>query len=130
VNIGTSYIQDMQQLSSSVCAGKPAIKEITVGGTIADQELQIRTGRAIAAVTAPENIGYLGTISPGNWVPVGKVFATAPYGIAVAKTNTGLLNALDGAMKDIVSDGTYAKIAKRWNLVPSEVHSVTINAGL
>lgn len=129
INIGTSYIPDVAQLSAKVCKGKSPIKDIIVGGTIADQELQIKTGRAIAAVTAPENVGYLSTVSPGDWVTIGPVFAPSYYGIAFAKSQVALFNAATRAFKDILQDGVYVQIAKRWHVTGSEVSKVMRNVG-
>jgi polar amino acid transport system substrate-binding protein len=129
INVGTSYIPDLQALSNQVCKGKPAMKSIIVGGTIADQELQIRTGRAIAAVTAPENVGYLSTISPGDWKTIGPVFAPSYYGIAFAKSDTALFHAATKAFADILTDGTYLKIARKWNVTGSAVTKVMTNLG-
>jgi len=129
INVGTAYVADLQALSAKVCKGKAPMKDIVVGGTIADQQLEIRTGRAIAAVTAPENVGYLSTISPGKWVTIGPVFAPSYYGIAFAKSQTGLFHAATLAFGDILHDGTYVGIAKKWHVPGSEVTSVMTNRG-
>jgi polar amino acid transport system substrate-binding protein len=129
VNVGTSYIPDLQALSNQVCHGKPSMKMIVVGGTIADQELQIKTGRAIAAVTAPENVGYLSTISPGDWKTIGPVFAPSYYGIAFAKSDVALFNAATRAFGDLLADGAYAKIAQKWHVTGSEVATAQTNLG-
>lgn len=129
INVGTAYVADVAALSAKVCKGKAAMKDIIVGGTIADQELEIRTGRAIAAVTAPENVGYLSTISPGKWDTIGPVFAPSYYGIAFAKAQTGLFHAATKAFGDILHDGTYDNIAKKWHVTGSEVTSVMTNRG-
>ncbi len=36
------------------------------------------------------------------------------YGFAVSKDNPGLLKAMNGALKEVIADGTYAKIFKKW----------------
>jgi ABC-type amino acid transport substrate-binding protein len=58
---------------------------------------------------------------------VGLPFAKVPYGVDVPKAETGLLNGLKLALKDVLADGTYAMIAKKNNLQESEVTSVAVN---
>jgi polar amino acid transport system substrate-binding protein len=103
------------------------MKVLAVGGSFAEEVLQIQTGRAIAAVATPDNIAYEDTVSPGKYVRVGLPFAKVPYGIDVPKAETGLLKALERALKDVITDGTYAMIAEKNNLQESEVTGVAVN---
>ena len=126
---GTSYVQDVPKLSQQLCAGKKAIKLLIVGASLADSKLQINSGRANAAVTGPETFGNLDSSQPNTWARVGKIFAPTTYGIAIKKGNTQLRDAVAAAFKAVIADGTYAKIAKKWNQEASMVSSVAINAG-
>ncbi len=48
---------------------------------------------------------------------VGKVFPTKePYAIVLNKENTNLTKAMNGALAQIVADGTYAKLADKYSL--------------
>lgn len=44
----------------------------------------------------------------------GGTFTKEPYGVAMQKQNTKLVKAVNKAIDDIKSDGTYAKMAKKW----------------
>ncbi len=127
--VGTSYVQELPQLSASLCKGKAPIKVLAVGGSLAEEEIQVKTGRAIAAVTAPENFGYLSKSVQGDWVPVGGIFAPSLYGIAVKKGNTPVRNAIAAAFRDTIKEGTYMKLARKWKQEASAVSTVTINKG-
>jgi len=43
-----------------------------------------------------------------------KVPTEETYGIAVAKDSTELLDEINGGLKEVISDGTYAKIYEKW----------------
>jgi polar amino acid transport system substrate-binding protein len=125
--VGTAFIAELGTLSQSLCKGKAPLKVLAVGGSFAEEVLQIQTGRAIAAVATPDNIAYEDTVSPGKYVRVGLPFAKVPYGIDIPKAETGLLKALEMALKDVLNDGGYAKIAAKNNLEESEVTGVAVN---
>lgn len=125
--IGTAFIAELGTLSTTLCKGKAPLKVLAVGGSFAEEVLQIQTGRAVAAVATPDNIAYEDTVSPGKYVRIGLPFAKVPYGIDVPKSETGLLDALKMALKDVLEDGDYAKIAAKNNLQESEVTSVVVN---
>jgi polar amino acid transport system substrate-binding protein len=125
--IGTAFIAELGTLGATMCKGKAPMKVLAVGGSFAEEVLQIQTGRAIAAVATPDNIAYEDTVSPGKYVRVGLPFAKVPYGIDVPKAETGLLKALERALKDVITDGTYAMIAEKNNLQESEVTGVAVN---
>jgi polar amino acid transport system substrate-binding protein len=121
--VGTSYIQEIPTLSATTCKAKAPMKVLAVGGSLAEEELTVKTGRAAAAVSAPENFSSLSSA----YVPVGGIWAPSHYGIAVKKGNTPVINAVKAAFGDVLKDGTYASIAKRWGQTASEVTTVTVN---
>ncbi len=125
---GTSFVQDVPALSAKVCAGKSPIKVLAVGiSGNAGLELQLSTGRAVAAVTGAETYGYLTQTEPGKWQAVGEIFAASPYGIAVRKDDTGLRDALRTALTNMHTDGTYQKILAQWSQQASALDKITVN---
>jgi polar amino acid transport system substrate-binding protein len=127
--VGTAFTGELTALSASTCAGKAPLKVLAVGGSFADEVLQITTGRAVAAIATPDNIAYELTTSPGTYVKVGQPFDLVPYGIDIPKADTGLLSAMKMAMQDLLADGAYAKIAAANDLQQSELSSITVNSG-
>jgi len=57
---------------------------------------------------------------------VGKVYGTAPYGLALPK-NGGLDKPMLAALKKLMSDGTYASILKKWGIQAGAIKNPTIN---
>jgi polar amino acid transport system substrate-binding protein len=53
-------------------------------------------------------------------------FKTAPYGLAFPKGNGMAKPALD-ALKELMSNGTYAKILKKWQLSSAAINNPVIN---
>ncbi len=125
---GTSFVEDVPALSATICKGKSPIKVLAVGiSGNAGLELQLTTGRAVAAITGAETFGYLTQTEPGKWAAVGDIFAKSPYGIAVRPADTQLRDALSMALAHMVSDGSYAKILAQWAQQSSALSKVTVN---
>ncbi|MGW7515821.1 ABC transporter substrate-binding protein [Streptomyces sp. NPDC054796] len=60
---------------------------------------------------------------------VGEQMESAPYGMAVSKTNTELRDALKAALDAVIKDGSYDKALKKWGVEDGGVDSAKINAG-
>ncbi|MEV4431546.1 ABC transporter substrate-binding protein [Streptomyces sp. NPDC049555] len=60
---------------------------------------------------------------------VGDQVEAAPYGIAVAKDNAQLRDALKEALEAIVKNGTYEKVVKTWGVDAGAIKEVKINGG-
>jgi polar amino acid transport system substrate-binding protein len=67
-------------------------------------------------------------LEPNTYKPIGEPFATSPEGIAFAKSNPKLRDAVLGALNKLIANGTYAAIVAKWNLQSSAVKRVTLNA--
>ncbi|MFE7133974.1 ABC transporter substrate-binding protein [Streptomyces sp. NPDC057638] len=90
--------------------------------------LQLDSGRAVATIVdypvaqlfAAKNAGY--EVLP-------KQYGTAPWGIAVAKGQSGLRDAVQRALQDLIDDGGYRKILDRYGVGGSAVSRATVNDG-
>jgi putative glutamine transport system substrate-binding protein len=74
---------------------------------------QALLGGRVDAMTTDDGIllGYQRQ-APDQTQIVGGTFTFEPYGIGIAKTNATLLRAVNAALRQIGSDGTYAKLYK------------------
>lgn len=126
----TALVDDIKQFSDKSCvaAGKPAITVVGTEGS-ADARTQLRQGRIEAAMQGGETLPYIMKQEPGAYALVGEPVRFTPMGIAVGKDNTALRDAIAGAARALVADGTYAKLATKWDLTPSMLKEITINAG-
>ena len=76
-----------------------------------------------------ETLPYLMTQEPNTYAPIGEPVIYTLMGIATGKDATELQAALADALRGMMADGTYAALLTKWNLSPSGLSEVTINAG-
>lgn len=60
---------------------------------------------------------------------VGDQVEAGPYGIAVAKDNTELRDALRAAVQAIIDNGEYEKIIKKWGVEDGAITEAKVNSG-
>ena len=76
----------------------------------------VATGRADACFRDFTANAYMAKMSGGAFKVVGGIVKTQPYGIAVAKDKLPLAEALDAALNQVIADGTYLSILKKWDV--------------
>ncbi len=126
----TALVNDVKAFSDKNCvaAGKPAITVVGTEGS-ADARTQLRQGRIDAAMQGGETLPYIMKQEPNTYAPVGEPVRFTQMGIAVGKDNAKLRDAIASAARGLMADGTYARLAKKWDLEPSMVKEISINAG-
>jgi len=90
--------------------------------------LALATGRVDAALADSGVAGYMAKQSDKKFEVVGEPYATAPYGIAVPKSDGKFAEALQGAVNEIIKNGTYKKILAKWASDGGAITSSEINA--
>jgi polar amino acid transport system substrate-binding protein len=93
--------------------------------------LQVKNGRAVAGLQDYPVATYNARTSGGgnDFEVVGDQIQAGPLGIAVAKDNQGLRDALQKALQAIIDDGSYAKLIEKYQTPLGAVDSATVNAG-
>lgn len=120
--------QDIPDRSKKcTAAGKKAIDEKVYPDQNA-VNLALATGRVDAALADSGVAGYMAEKSDKKFEVVGKPYSTAPYGIAVPKDSGDFKKALQGAVDEIIKNGTYAKILKKWASDGGAITKSEINA--
>ncbi len=122
----TSFPADTAAWSAKNCAGKAAINVVGTEDTSAAR-MQLKQGRIVAGVQGSETLPYAMKLEPNTYKPIGEPFAASPEGIAFAKSNAKLRDAVHGALDKLMADGTYSKIVAKWGLQSSAVRQVTMN---
>lgn len=103
------------------CADKglPAVKVMTFP-TAQDAALTLRQGRADAYYDSTPGTAELLQKMPGLFETTGAEFeSNTSIGMATRKGDTAMQDALKAALKEIVADGTYAALIKKWSLPAS-----------
>lgn len=128
VEKGTTQAQDDIPARSKKCtqAGKSAIKP----GVYPDQStanLALSSGRADAVLADSPVAEYAAKQSNGQFEISGSAYGTAPYGIAVAKQSGTLDKAILGALKQLISNGTYKEVLTKWGVADGAITDPVIN---
>ncbi|MFJ7181987.1 ABC transporter substrate-binding protein [Streptomyces massasporeus] len=122
--------EDLAKAESKKC---PAGKKIAIEPFDNDQQAQtrLRAGGADAGSSDFPVAAYAVKTSGGgkDFQLVGEQVEAAPYGIAVAKNQTELRDALKAALDAVIANGDYEKIMKKWGVTEGAVEEATINGG-
>ncbi|MFE0251843.1 ABC transporter substrate-binding protein [Streptomyces sp. NPDC059010] len=122
--------EDLAKSEAKKCTGG---KTITIEAFDNDQQAQTRLragGAAAGSSDFPVAAYAVKTSGGGNdFQLVGEQVEAAPYGIAVAKNNTQLRDALKAALDAIIKNGEYEKVIKKWGVEDGSVTEATINGG-
>lgn len=124
--------EDLTRKESRKCTsgGKAAIR-IESFATDLEAQARLRSGGVDASSTGSPVAAYTVRTSGGgtHFQLVGKRVAAAPYGIAVAKHNTQLRDALKAALDAIIKNGDYGKVISKWGVPDGAVTEARINGG-
>jgi polar amino acid transport system substrate-binding protein len=131
VEKGTTEESDAQaQSKKCTAAGKPKVDVLSFGDQNA-ANLAVSSGRADLGFADSQVVSYMLTQSNGQFKEVGDPVNVTPSAIALPKGN-GMAPAVQAAVKNLIADGTYAQIFKKWtmesNMIPAS--EVKINAAI
>jgi polar amino acid transport system substrate-binding protein len=114
VAVGTTA-ESLSQEQSDKCtaAGKPAI-DINRNNHADVSIQQVQNGQVDAYLDTAETLGYYATKTGARIQMAGQPFGTIKIGAATLKGNTELHNAIQQALTEIQTNGTYAKIIDEW----------------
>lgn len=108
------------KMSDEVCvkSGKPAMVVIATDGA-PQSRLELNQGRTDVAVQGAGTLVYQNSVEGNRYVIVGEPAAIPTYGIAFAKDDLQFGQALKKAFAEVIADGTYQKILRKWNMPDS-----------
>ncbi|MFF6810391.1 ABC transporter substrate-binding protein [Streptomyces sp. NPDC012403] len=122
--------EDLAKAEAEKC---PTGEKLTIEAYDNDQQAQtrLRAGGADAGSSDFPVAAYAVKTSGGgnDFQLVGEQVEAAPYGIAVAKEDTQLRDALKAALDEIIKNGEYQKVLDKWGVAEGAVKEATINGG-
>jgi polar amino acid transport system substrate-binding protein len=126
----TNYFPQAQAWSQANCVaqGRPPMRVIGSDGAAASRT-DLMAGRADGAILGAEFVVYLSRQNPGNFVTVGDPISRNLSGMAFDKGQTGLRDAVAGALTRLIANGTYGEILARHGLERQALSAITIDAG-
>ena len=128
VAVQTGTVQDTEDLPKrqQACAGKAAIA-IQRYDDQTEATNAVVLGKADAVLAdSPVMAGAVKKVG-GDLKLVGEVYDAAPYGIAIPKTAGTTKDALLGAVKALIADGTYMKVLDKWGVSAGAITNPVIN---
>ena len=129
VEKGTTQALDVTaQQKKCLAAGKPTVT-LEVYPDQNGANLAIASGRADIGMADSPVAAYQVKQSNGQFKLVGQPYSVVPYGIAIPKNN-GLAQPLLDAMKEIISNGTYLRILKKWGVEAGAISNPQINGAV
>ncbi|MFE4249839.1 ABC transporter substrate-binding protein [Streptomyces sp. NPDC056910] len=121
---------DLAKAQAKKC---PSGKKLAIESFDDDQQAQtrLRSGGADAGSSDFPVAAYAVKTAGGgkDFEIVGDQVEAAPYGIAVAKGNTQLRDALKAALDAVIKNGEYEKIIAKWGVEAGSVKEATVNGG-
>ena len=123
----TALPREVAAWSEANCAGNPIVFVGTEGS--ADARTQLRQGRIDASTQGSETLAYIMRQDPGVYAPLGAMFSFQYNGIAVPVKETGLQEAIAGALDALIADGSYKALLARWQVDGNGIEKAMINAG-
>ncbi len=123
---GSSSSGGKVSVSSTPSASGGGALHVSSFQTQDQANLAISSGRADVGMADSPVAAYIVQQSHGAFAISGQAYGTAPYGIAVAKKST-LDKAVLVAIKDLMADGQYYAILKKWNITSGGISNPQIN---
>ncbi|MEU9334341.1 ABC transporter substrate-binding protein [Streptomyces sp. NPDC048290] len=122
--------EDLAKTEAKKC---PANKKLSIEAFDNDQQAQtrLRAGGADAGSSDFPVAAYAVQTSGGgnDFELVGEQVDAAPYGIAVAKDDAQLRDALKAALDAVIANGEYQKILEKWGVTAGAVTEAVVNGG-
>jgi ABC-type amino acid transport substrate-binding protein len=123
---GSSSSGGKVSVSSTPSASSGGTEKVLSFNTQDQANLAISSGRADVGMADSPVAAYIVQQSHGAFKLSGQAYGTAPYGIAMAKKGT-LDKAVLAALKDLMADGQYYAILKKWNITSGGISNPQIN---
>lgn len=127
VQQGTVQVDDLKARSKKCTdAGKPAIKPV-----VRKQQTEVNNDLVagkVDAMAADSPIVGDAVKKTGKLEIIGQVYDTAPYGYALGKNSGQFKDAILGAVKALIADGTYKKILQENGVESGAITDPAINA--
>lgn len=130
VGVQTGTFQENPDISgrNAQCsaAGKPAINVVSLKNQT-DVTTRLVAGGLDAMAAGSITVAYAISQTQGKLQTVGDVYGASPVGIAVAKDDQALADAVAGATNKLIKDGTYKKILTTWGTDGGAIDTAEVN---
>ncbi|WP_439397543.1 transporter substrate-binding domain-containing protein [Bradyrhizobium sp. PMVTL-01] len=126
---GTTAV--VNKWNEEVCkkAGKPSLVHVEIDGGTPTAKLELKQGRVDAAIGGAGAIAYSNEYEGGNYLTVPRPLSKNMYGMGFPNEKKELGESLHKALNELIADGTYVQLLKKWHLPIEDSHigKATIN---
>jgi polar amino acid transport system substrate-binding protein len=124
VQTGTVQVDDINARNK-----KCGSKKITVDQyqKQSDATNAVVTGKDDAMLADSPVCAYAVKQTSGQLALVGDIYDSAPYGYVVAKKQTDFAAAIQGAVQDLITDGSYKQILDKWGVAAGAITTPAVN---
>ena len=124
-NRRNGFGQIMRSWSDTNCvaANRPPVAVEETDGTQAAR-LELQQGRVDAIVQSSESVPYTMDLQPGTYVRIGQPLPSSRIAIGFPKGADELRDQVASALRDAVTDGTYAKALAKFKLLDNSAANV------
>jgi polar amino acid transport system substrate-binding protein len=126
VQKGTVQAEDIAKKSETCVKNSKAAIDVQTYTLQSDATTAVVSGKADAVLADFHVISYAVQQS-GKVEQIGDIYASAPQGIVVAKSETDFAKAVQGAVNALIADGTYKQILDKWNLANGAITKSELN---
>ena len=127
VQTGTVQVDDITAKSQKCEAdGKKAITIDQYKGQD-EATAAVVSGKDVAVLADSPVMAYAVKQTKGQLALLGDIYDSAPYGYVTAKDQTQFAQALQGAVKSLIADGSYAKVLDKWGVQAGAITDPAVN---
>ncbi|HVU60901.1 MAG TPA: ABC transporter substrate-binding protein [Mycobacteriales bacterium] len=130
VESGTTEEQDANKQSKTCTSAGKAAVDVESFSTQNEANLALSSGRADVSMADSPVAAYQVKQSNGAFKLVGTSYGTAPYGIAVPKSDGTLDVAVKDALEALIADGSYGQILSKWGLTSGGITNPGLNGAI
>lgn len=127
VEKGTTQVAFANSQSAQCTGTGKAAISVQVFNTENDANLALSSGRIAAVFAETATQAYAVQHSAGQLQIVGPIYDKQHVGIAVPQGQTGLADALKGAVQQLITNGSYHALLAKWSLTSGAIDAPVIN---
>src|SRR4051812_19625872 len=124
VQTGTVQVDDIAARNRKCGSSKITVDQYQKQS---DATNAVVTGKDDAMLADSPVCAYAVKQPTGQLALIGDIYASAPYGYVVAKSQTDFADALSGAVQALITDGTYKQILDKWGVTAGAITSPAVN---
>lgn len=126
VRAGAAQVTDLTMRSTACVAAGRAPITIDQYGAQNEATYAVLSGRDDAGVADAPVVAWA-VVQGDQLGTLGDVYAVSPYGYAVPRSEPQFAQALAGALKDLIDDGSYQRVLTDWGVQNGAITEPVVN---